>query len=98
MFLSTIIPSPSSLRQNINVCLRPLIDELAQLWSSRALTYDISRKQNFLMRAALIWTINDFPAYGMLFGWSMHEKLLCSYCMENNKAFTLPNGGKGFFF
>ena len=29
---------------------------------SGALTYDISRKQNFLIRAALMWTINDFTA------------------------------------
>jgi hypothetical protein len=64
--------------QNIDVCLRPLIDELTQLWSSRALTYDISRKQNFIMRAALMWTINDFPAYGMVSGWSMHGKLACT--------------------
>jgi len=69
-----------------------------QLWSSETLTYDISRKQNFVMRAALMWTINVFPAYGMLSGWSTHEKLTCPYCMENNKAFTLTNGGKTSFF
>jgi hypothetical protein len=38
-----------------------------------------------------MWTINDFPAYGMLSGWSTHGKLACPYCMENNKAFTLTN-------
>ena len=27
----------------------------------------------------------------------MHEKLACLYCMENNKAFTLTNGGKSSF-
>jgi hypothetical protein len=97
MFLSMVIPGPSSLVRNIDVCLRPLIDELAQLWSSGALTYDISRKQNFLMRAALMWTINDFPAYGMLSGWSTHGKLACPYCMENNKAFKLTNEGKASF-
>jgi hypothetical protein len=75
-----------------------LIDELTQLWSFRALTYDISRKQNFVMRATLMWTINDFPAYGMVSGWSTHGKLASPYCMENNKAFTLTNGGKAFFF
>jgi len=68
MFLSLVIPGPSSPVRNIDVCLRPLIDELAQLWFSGTLTYDISRKQNFLMRAALMWTINDFSAYGMLSG------------------------------
>jgi len=98
MFLSTVIPGPRSPGWNIDVCLRPLIDELAQLWSSGALTYDISRKQNFLMRAALMWTINDFLAYGMLSGWSTHGKLVCPYCMENNKAFTLANRGKASFF
>jgi hypothetical protein len=98
MFLSMVIPGPSSLGRNIDVCLRSLIDELTQLWSSRALTYDISRKQNFVMRAALMWTINDFPAYGMVSGWSTHGKLAFPYCMENNKAFTLTNGGKASFF
>jgi hypothetical protein len=36
MFLSMVIPGPSSPGRNIDVCLRPLIDELAQLWSSGA--------------------------------------------------------------
>jgi hypothetical protein len=98
MFLSMVIPGPSSSSQNIDVYLRPLIDELTQLWSSGALTYDISRKHNFVMKAVLMWTINDFPAYGMVSGWSTHGKLACPYCMENNKAFTLTNGGKASFF
>jgi hypothetical protein len=50
------------------------------------------------MIAALMWTINNFPPYGMVSGWSTHGKLACPYCMENNKAFTLTNGGKAFFF
>ena len=50
------------------------------------------------MRAAMMWTINDFPAYEMLSGWSTHEKLACQYCMKNNKAFTLTNEGKASFF
>jgi hypothetical protein len=98
MFLSTVIPSPSNLGRNIDVFLRPLIDELTQLLSSGALTYDISRKHNFVIRATLMWTINDFLAYGMVSGWSTHGKLACPYCIENNKAFTLTNGGKASFF
>ena len=45
-----------------------------------------------------MWTINDFPAYGMVSSCSTHGKLACSYCMENNKAFTLTNKGKTSFF
>jgi hypothetical protein len=66
MFLSMVIPGLNSSGQNIDVCLQPLIDELTQLWSSKALTYDVLRKQNFFMRAALMWTINDFLVYGMV--------------------------------
>ena len=57
MFLSIVILGPSSLGQNVDVCLRSLIDELMRQWSSIALTYDISRKHNFVMRAALMWTV-----------------------------------------
>ena len=32
------------------------------------------------MRAALLWTISDFPAYAMLSGWSTKGKLACPCC------------------
>jgi len=45
-----------------------------------------------------MWTINDFPGYGMVSGWSTHEKLAYPYCMKNNKAFMLTNDDKASFF
>jgi len=45
-----------------------LIDELKVLWTDGVRTYDAYSKQNFTMRAAILWTINDFPAYENLFG------------------------------
>ena len=68
------------------------------MWSSEALIYDVSRKHNFLMKTGLMWTINDFPTYQMVYGWSTHEKLACPYYMENSKVFTLTNDGKISFF
>jgi len=50
------------------------------------------------MRAALMWTINDFPAYGMLSGWSTHGVLSCPICMDLSKAFYLKEGKKPSFF
>ena len=67
MFLSCVVPYPSNPTVGIDVYLQPLINDLKKLWSG-VLTYDISRKQNFMMKAALMWTINDFRAYGMLSG------------------------------
>ena len=75
MFLSTMIPSPNSPGRNTDVCLQLLIDELTLLWSSRALTNYISRKQNYFTRVALMCIINDFLAYGKVYSWSTHEKL-----------------------
>jgi len=93
MFLSCLIPGPRNPKAGIDVYLKPLVDDLKKLWDGVE-TYDISRKKNFIMRTSLMWTINDFPAYGMLFGWGTHGKLACPHCMEHSKAFTLENGGK----
>jgi hypothetical protein len=44
MFLSTVIPNPNISGQNIDVYIRPLINELKRLWSSKTLNYDFSSK------------------------------------------------------
>jgi len=66
--LSLIIPGPSSPRMDIDVYLQPLIEELQELWNVRVRTFDASQKNNFVMRAQLMWTINDFLAYANLSG------------------------------
>lgn len=98
IFLSLLIPGPKSPGKNINVYLRPLIDELKILWDIGFNTFDAWKKQNFMMKAALLWTISDFSAYGMLSGWSTHGRLACSYFMGNSKSFYLKNGQKLCWF
>jgi hypothetical protein len=61
--LSLVIPGPSSPDMDINVYLQPLIDELLELWNVGVQTLDASKMENFTMRAQLMWTINDLPAY-----------------------------------
>ena len=98
LFLSVIIPGPKNPKDKLDVYLQPLISELLHLWNVGVETYDISMKQNFQMRAALLWTISDFPAYSMLSGWSTAGRLACPYCMEHTNAFTLTKGGKQSWF
>ncbi|XP_028753509.1 uncharacterized protein LOC114713090 [Neltuma alba] len=98
MFLTLIVPGPNNPKGKIDVYLQPLVDELKLLWDEGVSTYDASLKQNFCMRAALLWTINDFPAYSMLSGWTTMGKLSCPICMENSKAFQLKHGRKTSFF
>ncbi|XP_060171208.1 uncharacterized protein LOC132602330 [Lycium barbarum] len=80
IMLSMIIPSPSSLGNYIDVYLQPLIIELKELSEPGIETYDAETKQTFLMRAALLWTISDFPTLAMLSGWSTKGKLSCPTC------------------
>ncbi|XP_022149986.1 uncharacterized protein LOC111018268 [Momordica charantia] len=70
-FMSLLIPGPKAPGKDIDVYLQPLINELKELWSTGVDTYDVCSSQNFRLHAALMWTINDFPAYGDLSGWSM---------------------------
>ncbi|XP_013708996.2 uncharacterized protein LOC106412626 [Brassica napus] len=91
-FLSVLVPGPRHPKKSIDIYLQPLIEELQSLWSHGAKAYDISRKENFTMRAALMWTINDFPAYGMMSGWMTHGRLACPYCLDDTKSFWLQHG------
>nr|KAJ0190893.1 hypothetical protein LSAT_V11C800416210 [Lactuca sativa] len=91
MFFTAIVPGPKNTKDKLDVFLEPVIDELKQLWEEGVLTYDVSLRQNFQMRAALMWTISDFPAYGMLSGWSTAGKLACPHCGKSSQAFRLPN-------
>ena len=50
------------------------------------------------MRAALMWTINDFPAYVMLSGWQTSGKLACPVCLEQNLGFSLQYSRKVCWF
>jgi hypothetical protein len=43
-------------------------------------TYDGYSKQNFQIRAALLWTISDFPRYANLLGWSTKVEFACPIC------------------
>ena len=45
--MSLLIPGPKGLGNDIEVFLRPLIDELKELWEDGMCTYDASTKENF---------------------------------------------------
>ncbi|CAN1294319.1 hypothetical protein LINPERPRIM_LOCUS22409 [Linum perenne] len=78
--LSLLIPGPQSPGDKIDLFLQPLIEELNDLWIKGSETYDAHTKTRFKMQAALLWTINDFPGYGMLSGWSTKGKFGCPSC------------------
>ncbi|XP_050238139.1 uncharacterized protein LOC126687627 [Mercurialis annua] len=98
MLLTILVPGPRNPKHLMDIFLQPLVAELNQLWECGVQTYDVHKRQNFQLKAALMWTINDFPAYSMLSGWSTAGRKACPYCMENTDAFTLDKRGKQSWF
>ncbi|KAG7568012.1 hypothetical protein ISN45_Aa04g008500 [Arabidopsis thaliana x Arabidopsis arenosa] len=98
LFLTILNSGPNHPRSSLDVFLQPLIEELKELWSTGVDAYDVSLNQNFNLKAVLLWTISDFPAYSMLSGWITHGKLSCPICMDSTKSFYLPNGRKTCWF
>lgn len=81
--MSLLIPGPRAPGKDIDVYLRPLIDELKELWEVGVEAFDVSVGRNFTLRACVLWTINDFPAYGNLSGWSTKGYKACPVCNED---------------
>ena len=84
-----LIPGPQSPGNNIDIYLRPLIEELKELWITGIVVYDAFKQERFRLRAVLLWTINDFPAYAMLSGWSTKGYLACPVCQGDTHAWKL---------
>ena len=83
IMLTLLIPGPKQPGNDIDVYMAPLVEDLHYLWSSGVETYDAFSKALFNMRAILLWTINDFSAYGNLAGCCVKGKKACPLCGVN---------------
>ncbi|CAN1289768.1 hypothetical protein LINPERPRIM_LOCUS20432 [Linum perenne] len=84
LFLTLLIPGPTAPGKDIDVYMQPLINELKELWLDGIQTYDVHTKCTFQLHATVLWTINDFPAYGNLSGWSTKGYLACPTCNKES--------------
>jgi len=94
MMLSMMISGPRQPGNNIDVYLRPLIEDLRLLWNDGIEVFDEYEKVNFNLRALLFCTINDFPAYGNLSGYSVKGHRACPICEKNTSYHQLKYGRK----
>nr|GEZ42556.1 hypothetical protein [Tanacetum cinerariifolium] len=85
--LTLLIPVPKSPGKDIDVYLRPLIDDLKVLWAKPGVeTIDVAKGLKFNMRAMVLWTINDFPARSSLSGWSGQGYKACPTCNKDTPS------------
>ncbi|KAI5316905.1 hypothetical protein L3X38_036612 [Prunus dulcis] len=94
MMLTLLISGPKQPGNDIDVYLEPLIDDLKSLWVGIRGVYDAHNGEYFTLRAALMWTINDFPAYGNLSGCVVKGYKACPICGDDTPSHRLKNGHK----
>ena len=80
MMLSLLISGPQQPGNDIDIYLAPLIEDLKTLWETGVEAYDAYQREVFTLRAVLLWTINDFPTYGNLFGCTVKGYFACPIC------------------
>ena len=67
--MSLLIQGPKQPGNNLDVYLRPLVEEFLQLWQEECVrVWDEYKQEEFDLRALLFVTINDWPALGNLSG------------------------------
>jgi hypothetical protein len=64
MFLCLIIPGPDHPGTNLNVMLKPLIEEYQQLWEGVE-AYGYDQKQKFNLQVVYLWSVHDFREYNI---------------------------------
>jgi len=78
--LAVLILEPKApTTENIDVFLAPLVRDLLKLWEGVP-AVNMSKpegERRFTLRALLMWTVNDFPAYGLLSGQQVHSYKGC---------------------
>lgn len=70
--------------KDFNVYLRPLIDELKNLWEHGARVTDMSIanivERSYVARAVLMWTMHDYPGYGIASSLQTQGYYACPPC------------------
>ena len=89
-----MISGPRQPKNDIDVYLSPLIEDLRLLWDEGIEVFDSYEKVKFNLRALLFCTINDFSAYGNLSGYSVKGHCACPICKENTSYHKLKHGRK----
>ncbi|XP_031127661.1 uncharacterized protein LOC116029760 [Ipomoea triloba] len=97
IMLSLLISGPKQPGNDIDVYLTPLIEDLKILWNEGVAVFDAHSQTNFTLRAMLFCTINDFPAYGNLSGYTTKGAKACPIYEDETDDLWLNNSKKNVF-
>nr|CAJ86268.1 H0901F07.5 [Oryza sativa] len=92
IMMPIIIQGPKQPGNDIDVYLRPLVEDLKQLWKKEGVpVWDEDKQEEFNLRALLFVTINDWPALSNLSGQSNKGYKACTHCMEETESTYLKH-------
>jgi hypothetical protein len=67
----------------MNTYLEPLVDELLTLWVDGVDAYDANTQTDFKLYACYLWSIHDFPGYGVCSSLQNQGLKACPPCGPN---------------
>ena len=83
VMLSLLILGKESMKSvNVDVYLEPLMDELLVLWDGVPIVdmSDNPHAKKFILQGMLLWTIHDYPTYGLISGCATKGYQGCPIC------------------
>jgi len=92
--LSLLIPGKHAPGSDMDVFLQPLVDDLLDMFVKGVITYDASKGEYFQLRAAVLWTITDFPGLGYASSCVTTGEAACPDCHSYTCSHRLGNGSK----
>ena len=88
--MPVLIQGPKQPVNDIDVYLRPLVEELLQLWNGNGVcVWDEQRHEEFNLHVLLFVTINDWPALSNLSGQTNKGYHACTHCLDDTKSIYL---------
>jgi hypothetical protein len=93
MMMPLLILGPHQPGNDIDVYLRPVVDELKQLWSNGVKVYDGFKRESFELHAMVLSTITDVSGHRCLSGQSKGDKD-CFHCLDDTESLWLNNSKK----
>ncbi|XP_020407652.1 uncharacterized protein [Zea mays] len=81
----------------MDVYFQPLVYDLLDMFINGVKTYDASKGEYFQLRAAIIWTITDFPGLGSVSGFVTSGQAACPDCHSLICSLRLGNGSKSCY-
>ena len=88
--MPVLIQDPRQPGNDIDVYLRPLVEELLQLWAKPGVpVWDEHEQKPFNLRALLFVTINDWPALSNISGQTNKGYKACTHCLDDTGSIYL---------